>query len=83
MLELCFPYSSGITCVRNPEKRIVRCFPELADEVIIKFFMDRNFFGKTFLKSTLDGRCHPFDISKVTIYRYEVLEVTLQYVALE
>ena len=34
MLELCFPYSSGITCVCNPEKRIVRCFPELAEEVI-------------------------------------------------
>ncbi|XP_023344202.1 uncharacterized protein LOC111713552 [Eurytemora carolleeae] len=33
MSQLCFPYSTGITCVCDASNRIFRCFPELSKKV--------------------------------------------------
>ena len=30
MSQLCFPYSSGITCVCDAQQRIFKCFPEIS-----------------------------------------------------
>ena len=30
MSQLCFPYSSGITCVCDAQHRIFKCFPEIS-----------------------------------------------------